>query len=199
MYYSIKGKITRIDDNVITIENNGICYEVVCSFTTIDELTQGKDEKTVYTYLQVREDMFSLYGFSNLQEKKMFLNLISVSGIGPKMAIGILSGVSARNLASAVVSNDVKLLTKIKGLGKKTAERIVLELKEKVSEAVKMQDTTDGFENISSQEKLELTREMVDAVTILTELGIKKEEATRLVKLKALPTDKAEEIIRKCL
>ena len=106
MYYSIKGKVTRIDENVAVVENNGIGYEVVCSFSTLDDLTRDNQEKTVYTYLQVREDAMALYGFSSLEEKKMFLNLISVSGIGPKMAVTILSGVSARNLASAVVSEN---------------------------------------------------------------------------------------------
>ena len=199
MYYSIKGKVKRIDENVAIVENNGIGYEVVCSFSTLEDLTKDGQEKTVYTYLQVREDAMALYGFSSLEEKKMFLNLISVSGIGPKMAVTILSGVSARSLAGAVVSGNVKMLTSVKGLGKKTAERIILELREKVAESAKSQENInfDGFENI--QTDVNLSREMLDAIAILTELGIKKEEATKMVKAKALQTDKADEIIRKCL
>lgn len=199
MYYSIKGKVTRIDENVAIVENNGIGYEVVCSYSTLDDLTKDSQEKTVYTYLQVREDAMALYGFSSLEEKKMFLNLISVSGIGPKMAVTILSGVSARSLAGAVVSGNVKMLTSVKGLGKKTAERIILELREKVAESAKTQENMnfDGFENVKAD--VNLSREMLDAIAILTELGIKKEEATRMVKEKALLTDKADEIIRKCL
>ncbi len=197
MFYSITGKVTRVDDNVIVVSAGGVGYEVVCSLNAIDELARGNDEKTVYTYLQVREDGVSLFGFASLSEKKMFLNLISVSGIGPKMAIQVLSGMSAKTLASAVVNQDVSLLTKIKGLGKKTAERIVLELKEKVDINIKSANTMDGFE--SNLGLVDFTSEMADAVQVLIELGIKKEEATRLVKLKALPTDKTEEIIRKCL
>ena len=198
MIYFLKGKVNRVDENVVTVENNGVGYEVVCSYSTIDELTRTPGEKTVYTYLQVREDGLSLFGFSDLSEKRMFLNLISVSGIGPKMAISILSGMGARSLASAVVNSNVSLLTKIKGLGKKTAERIVLELKEKVgSISMGAQNPVDGFQEVLPE--VSFSAEMNDAVAILVELGIKKEEAVKLVKAKANEGDKAEEIIRKCL
>ena len=199
MIYSLKGNITRIDDNVIVVDVNGVGYEVLCSLDSIDTLTQSKEQKIVYTYMHLREDACTLFGFADLSEKRMFLNLISVSGIGPKMAISILSGMSAKMLASAVVSKDVSRLTKIKGLGKKTAERIVLELKEKIEENVKnnASNPIDGFEN---QEVVQgFTQEMADAVQILIELGIKKEEATKLVKAKSSENDKAEEIVRKCL
>lgn len=198
MIYSIFGTIRRIDENVIAVANNGIEYEVVCSLSSIEELTRNQTPKQIYTYLQVREDALCLFGFASLEEKRMFLNLISVSGIGPKMAISILSGIGPRNLASAVVNGSVSLLTKVKGLGKKTAERIVLELREKVQENVKAeQSSMDGLENFETNQTF--TREMNDAVAILVELGIKKEEATKLVKAKADPNEKADEIIRKCL
>lgn len=198
MIYSLKGKISRIDENMIAVENNGMEFEVCCSLNTIDALTKTNEMQKVFTYLQVREDGFFLFGFSDLSEKRMFLNLISVSGIGPKMAISILSSMGSRSLASAVVNQNVGLLTKIKGLGKKTAERIVLELKEKVQENIKQeQSPVDGFENLVLETNF--TNEMNDAVAILVELGIKKEEAVRLVKTKANPNEKAEEIIRKCL
>lgn len=197
MIYSITGSIKRIDENMITVETNSIEYEVCCSYGTIDDLLLGSGEKKVYTYMQVREDAVALFGFADLAEKRMFLNLINISGIGPKMAISILSGMSAKNLASAVVNQNVGLLTKIKGLGKKTAERIVLELKEKVQENVKQEQVLGGetiFELVE-----DFTREMNDAVAILVELGIKKEEATKLVKQKAESNETAEQIIRKCL
>ena len=197
MIYSLKGKITRVDDNVIVVDVNGVGYEVCCSFNTIDELVK-KQEALVYTHMAVREDAVSLFGFSSLEEKRMFNHLISVSGIGPKMAISILSGMSAQSLASAVVNQNVSLLTKIKGLGKKTAERIVLELKEKVDAVVKQgYSPMDGFENKIVE--VAFTSEMNDAVVVLIELGIKKEEAVKLVKQKAEPNDKADAIIRKCL
>lgn len=198
MIYSLTGKIKRVDDNVLVVDVNGVGYEVFASFNSIDDLN-GDGIKTVYTYMHVREDICMLFGFSNLSEKKMFLNLISINGIGPKMAISILSGMSAKMLASAVVNGNVSMLTKIKGLGKKTAERIVLELKEKVSENIKTEPNQfDGFENTLVVEDC-LTRDMADAIQVLIELGIKKEEATKLVKSKANKEDKTEDIIKKCL
>ena len=198
MFYSITGKITRVDENLVVVETAGVGYEVACSLSTIDELTMGGQPKTVYTYMHVREDACSLFGFASLAEKKMFLNLISISGIGPKIAILILSSMSSKMLASAIVNGNISMLTKVKGLGKKTAERIVLELKEKVDSAVKNNENEpmDGFENVTF---VDFTREMSDAVQVLMELGIKKEEATKLVKAKANKEDKTEEIVRKCL
>ena len=197
MFYSLTGKINRIDDNMIAVNVHDVAYEVVCSLNSIDDLRGGGD-KTVYTYLYVREDTCMLFGFSSLEEKRMFLNLISVSGIGPKMAISILSGMSPKMLAGSIVNGNVSLLTKIKGLGKKTAELIVLKLKEKMEDVVKVADNPmDGF---SIQEEIvDFTREMADAVSVLVELGIKKEEATKLVKAKATKADKTEDIIKKCL
>ena len=198
MYYSITGKVSRVDDNVLVVNTGGVGYEVFCSTSSIYELL-GEGEKTVYTYLHVREDAFMLFGFSSLAEKKMFMNLISISGIGPKMAISILSGVSSNMLARAVVNKDVSMLTKIKGLGKKTAERIVLELKEKVEENVKQNVSNgfDGFESVAFE--VNLSREMADAIQVLIELGIKKEDAIKLVKAKASDGDKVEDIVKKCL
>ena len=198
MIYSLTGKINIVDENVVAVDVNGVAYEVICSAETIGELS-GQATATVYTYLQVREDGVSLFGFSSKEEKKMFLNLISVSGIGPKMAIGILSGITPKMLAGAVANGNVSMLTKIKGLGKKTAERLVLELKEKVESVVKGENNPiDGFLPVKVDD-ISFTQEMLDAVAILTELGIKKEEATKMVKAKATAEDKAEEIIRKCL
>ncbi len=196
MIYSLTGKVTRVDENLIEVNVNGVGYEVCASIDSIMELA-SKESAKVYTYMHVREDAVSLFGFASLEEKRMFMNLISISGIGPKMAVQILSGMSARMLASAVVNKNVGMLTKIKGLGKKTAERIVLELKEKVEENIKTQSPTDGFVELVPETGL--TSDMVDAIAVLVELGIKKDEATKLVKSKAEATDKTEDIIKKCL
>ncbi len=128
----IKGKVIDEFEGGVVLENNGIGYEILCSAALLAKLSAEK-EGGVFTYLQVKEDGLSLFGFDNKEEKRMFLKLISVSGIGPKMAMGILSGMRVNELATAIAMNDVKGLSKIKGLGKKTAERIILELRESVS------------------------------------------------------------------
>lgn len=128
----IKGKVIDEFEGGVVLENNGIGYEILCSAALLAKLSADK-EGGVFTYLQVKEDGLSLFGFDNKEEKRMFLKLISVSGIGPKMAMGILSGMRVNELATAIAMNDVKGLSRIKGLGKKTAERIILELRESVS------------------------------------------------------------------
>lgn len=128
----IKGKVIDEFEGGVILENNGIGYEILCSAALLAKLSAEK-EGGVFTYLQVKEDGLSLFGFDNKEEKRMFLKLISVSGIGPKMAMGILSGMRVNELATAIAMNDVKGLSRIKGLGKKTAERIILELRESVS------------------------------------------------------------------
>ena len=128
----IKGQVIDEFDGGVVLENNGIGYEILCSAALLAKLSAEK-EGGVFTYLQVKEDGLSLFGFDNKEEKRMFLKLISVSGIGPKMAMGILSGMRVNELATAIAMNDVKGLSRIKGLGKKTAERIILELRESVS------------------------------------------------------------------
>ena len=125
----IKGKILQAENGVVLLENGGVGYEIVCSASVYAKLL-NEGEGEVYTYLAVREDDISLYGFVSPEEKKMFLKLTSVSGVGPKMGIGILSAMNLGQLAVAIATADVRTLSSVKGLGKKTAERIVLELKE---------------------------------------------------------------------
>lgn len=129
----IKGKILSLSPESVLIETaGGIGFEVICSESAFSSLA-GKKEGEVYTYLQVSENGTALYGFSSPEEKNMFLKLITVSGVGPKMGIAVLSGMNVGELAAAIATSDVKRLSSIKGLGKKTAERIILELREKVS------------------------------------------------------------------
>lgn len=128
----IKGKILHAEDGVVLLENGGIGYEIVCSAAVYARLLNA-GEGEIFTYLAVREDDISLYGFASVEEKKMFLKLTGVTGVGPKMGIGILSAMNLGQLAAAIATSDVKTLSSVKGLGKKTAERIVLELREKVA------------------------------------------------------------------
>ena len=132
MYAYIKGVITERNDQQIVVENNGIGYLINCPLGISAEIGGIGDEATVYLYQSVKEDDISLYGFNSRDQKEMFLKLITVSGIGPKVAHSICAALSAEQIAAAVMSNNVALLTGVKGLGKKTAERIILELKDKL-------------------------------------------------------------------
>lgn len=127
------GEVVGIEDGLLVVSNNGIGFEINVSNKTLSDFSLIGEVVTVYTYMQVREDDVSLFGFSTKEEKKMFLMLISVNGVGPKMALQILSGIRPDDLSAAIVSEDAASLVRIKGLGKKTAERIVLELKGKIS------------------------------------------------------------------
>ncbi len=183
------GEIIAKNENSVVLENNGIGYEIFASATTISTLPVLGANARIYAYLHVREDELSLYGFSTLEEKEMFLKLIDVSGIGPKVALGILSGIRLFDLAVAIKTGDTKLLSTIKGLGKKTAERIVLELKDKISVV--------GFENHESQ-TLAVDENMIDEATeALVALGISKNDAYRLARENSAGSESAEDIIRK--
>ena len=167
----IKGKILQSSEGTVLIENNGIGYEVICSNSVYVKLINNK-EGEIYTYMAVREDGISLYGFENLEEKSMFLKLITVSGVGPKMGITILSSMNLSSLALAIATSDVKTLSKVKGCGKKTAERIILELREKISSLDVDTPTTDT----PTLSKIEVDE---DAVIALMSLGFTRSESIK--------------------
>ncbi len=169
----IKGKVISYNDTTVLLENNGIGYEILCSASVYQKLIDQKSGE-VYTYLAVREDGISLYGFSTLEEKNMFLKLITVSGVGPKSGIAILSAIDISSLATMIATEDVKGLSKIKGLGKKTAERIILELREKVEASY--------YEGEKPTKQAEDPQEDQDAIIALMSLGFTKAECIKAVK-----------------
>ena len=172
----IKGNVLSFSDGNVLIENNGIGYEVACSNSAYVKLVNdGKGE--IYTYMAVREDGIYLYGFSSPEEKNMFLKLITVSGVGPKMGITVLSNMDIGALAVAIATSDVKTLSKVKGLGKKTAERIILELREKVSCLdLPEKTTTKKVEPAKPEIKVD-----DDAVIALMSLGLGRQECVKLL------------------
>jgi len=135
IYSYIKGSLIDKGDETVVVDNNGIGYEIICPYSISDTLGTLGDEVKVYIYQSVREDDITLYGFSTMQMKEMFLSLIQVSGIGPKVAHSICSQVEPDRFALAVIGGDISFLTSVKGLGKKGAERIVLELKDKLNKS----------------------------------------------------------------
>lgn len=134
MIHHLEGKVTSIADEYIVLERGGVGYLVYTSRATREALANlGPDgEIKLYTHLQLREDGLALYGFSTPEERRLFQLLLTVSGVGPKVAIGILSATTPRRLQEAVLSGDVANFQGIKGIGKKTAERLILELKDKI-------------------------------------------------------------------
>lgn len=167
----VSGKVKLIKDGVVLLENNGIGYEITCSASSVNKLSVD-GEGGVYTYLAVREDAINLYGFISIEEKDMFLNLITVSGVGPKMAIGILSNMDLTTLAFKIASSDIKGLSQVKGLGKKTAERIILELREKIGAI-----DSDGVVSVK-EDVVEVDN---DAVIALMSLGFNKSESVKVL------------------
>jgi Holliday junction DNA helicase RuvA len=132
MIAHLRGKLLSKHPNQIVVETNGVGYEVNISVPTFSELPANGSEVALHIHTHVREDLIALYGFLRPAEKQLFEKLMTVSGIGAKLAITILSGMAADEMADAIRSNDVARLTRIPGIGKKTAERMVLELRDKL-------------------------------------------------------------------
>ena len=192
MYSYIIGRITERGDCVISLENNGIGYEINLSSKAMQFFDGVEGEVKVYTYYQQREDGVSLFGFYSSEEKDMFLKLISVSGVGPRGAISILSNISVPDLAVVIGTQDVKTLSQVKGIGKKTAERLIVELKSKIS-VIDLPMLQNGEAPKMS------SKEVDDAVEVLVSLGLNKVEALRLAEGVYNSGDSAEEIITKAL
>ncbi len=185
------GVIEEKGENNLIIDVNGVGYFLNVSNTTLISTPQVGERAKIFTYMAVREDDISLFGFSTQEERELFYSLITVSGIGPKMAIGILSGLSISDLTVAIINEDVKLLSKIKGLGKKTAERLCLELKDKLSPVGISQN--NSFNVDYDEDAVQM------ATDTLISLGISKNDAYMLARANASENATAEEIISKAL
>ena len=199
MYAYIKGVVTDRNDQQIVIENNGIGYLINCPLGISAEIGGIGDEVTVYLYQSVKEDDISLYGFNSRDQKEMFLKLITVSGIGPKVAHTICASLSAEQIAAAVMSNNVALLTGVKGLGKKTAERIILELKDKLKAQLGGSASVSTTHVALSAAGSGDTGVMQDAVGALVVLGYKDQEAADAVAGAYEEGIGLEDLIRKAL
>lgn len=171
MIGSIRGRLLEKNPPQILVETNGIGYEIDVPMSTLYNLPDIGAEVFLYTHYVVREDAELLFGFSTKAERSLFRLLIRISGIGPKIALSILSGISASILAQAVSQAELGLLTRIPGVGKKTAERIVLELKGKI-------DTVVG----SADSQTPTSGAKADIISALVSLGYSEREALQAVK-----------------
>jgi len=172
MIDQISGKIVSINDNYVVLRVGGLGIKVNISANFASKLV-NEDLITLVTYLNVREDALDLYGFKNDSERNLFLMLISISGIGPKLAVSILSGVELDELKLNILSGDIKSLTSIPGVGAKTAKRIIIELKDKLS---KTTTTELGFEDDYSSNISK------DVLSALVGLGYSESMATEVIK-----------------
>ena len=190
MFNYLSGEIVEFGNSTVVVDVNGVGYELAVSGYTMADCKIGQKQK-LYAYLQVKEDGVSLYGFSTLEEKSMFLRLITVTGVGCKLAQAILSGIDSNSLALAIFNGDTKLLTKVKGMGKKTAERLILELKEKV-----VVDARDMVLPITQNPDLQINKDMSNAIAVLCSLGKSQADAEKLVEAAAkLGASTTEELI----
>lgn len=195
----LKGRVLTVTSETAIIEVGGVGYEAYCSGGAFRKITVGEIVE-LYTYLQVKEDGVTLFAFANPKEKELFLKVISVSGVGPKMGIAILTGLSADEFTQAVATADVKRLSAVKGLGKKTAEKIVLELHGKISAAEVMNASGDPFTVAMETGSLPLSAQDDEAISALMGLGFTKNESVQAVKrAHDMGATTTEEIIRKAL
>lgn len=177
MLYNVKGKLTVSDVNFIVVECGGVGFKCFTTLNTVKNIGKIGDEVNVFTYLAVREDAMDLYGFATLDELNAFKLLITVSGIGPKAAAAILSELSPDRLAICIASGDAKSITKAQGVGKKTAERVVLELKDKMG-AITVGDTSDAVTSVAAVSESSNSSEAVEA---LVALGYSQSDAAVVV------------------
>lgn len=160
----IKGNIEILKDGLVIIENNGIGYKVNVSEKLYNYLYENRHNVKIYTFMNVKDDNISLFGFLTLEELQLFEKLITVSGVGPKGAISLLNVISPKDIISAIITSDIKTLSSGQGIGKKIAQRIVLELKDKVDivEAINM-----NTQIVNDIEEDNTTKEVLEALVVL--------------------------------
>lgn len=191
MFYYVKGELVMTDPQSAVVDCGGVGYKLTVSMNTLSHLTETGKKVCLYTHFSVREDAVELFGFYDTEELSAFRLLISVSGVGPKAAMAILSFLSPEKFAVAVSSGDTKTLAKAQGIGAKTAARIVLELKDKVSAAA----TADGGEEDVGVTELGGIRD--DALEALMVLGYQRQTAQKA--LAGCKGDTLEELMRAAL
>lgn len=199
MYSYIKGELAELSENLIVVEAGGIGYQIFVPAGVLEEAPSIGEMIKVYTYLNVKEDAMDLYGFLTRDDRQIFKLLLGVNGIGPKGALGILSVLSIDELRFAVIGGDAKAISKAPGIGAKTAQRIILELKDKLNlEEIlenRFEHTADKKAVVSAT--AEVRNEVVEA---LIALGYSPQEsASAVTRLIITETSTTEELLRKAL
>lgn len=186
----IEGEIAEIAEDYVVLEANGIGYRIFTSRATRESLMENEGRAKLFTHLVVKEDELALYGFSTLEERRLFRLLLTVSGVGPKVALGILSATTPQRFKEAILNERLEALQMIKGIGKKTAERLILELKEKISRVPLGEEPVFIFTNQEELAFKALTRS----------LGFGEREVRRAIeRAKSFGELSTEELIKKAL
>ena len=191
----LQGAVIDREDNQVTLMVAGVGHEVLCTLNALSLASANKTDLRLWTHLVVREDLLQLYGFGDKEERALFRELIRISGIGPKVALGILSGMDSQGLIRAIQRGDSTVLTRLPGIGKKTAERLVVEMRGRLDG---WQSVEAGSASAASQStKVDVSGEAEQA---LISLGYKPLEAARMISaVKATEESSVEEIIRAAL
>ena len=190
----LKGTIEEKKEGVISLDVSGVGYELLVSSETLLACGNVGENTKIFTYLVVRENEVFLIGFKTVEEKNLFLNLITVSGVGPKTALQIISSCGVANLLSSIISGNISAIASAKGVGKKTAERVVLELKEKLMKENPNVSSPSGIETVLPQNSV-----ISDAKLALTSLGLTGVEAEDAIRSVYKDGMSIEEIISKAL
>lgn len=196
----IRGRVVDSTENSVIVETAGIGYEIFMTGTAIEKAVRSEGEIKIHTYFHVREDAMQLFGFLSRDDLRMFRLLLGVNGIGPKAALGVLAGLTADELSFAVLSDDVKTISRAPGIGKKTAQKLILELKDKLK-------LEDAFEKklLHQQEEAVSSGESVldgskEAVEALVALGYSSTDALHAVrKVTDVAPDDVEAILKAAL
>ena len=191
----IKGSLEDVTSNSIVVESQGIGYEILTYDYVIRKLPSLKSEVKIVTYLDVKEDSMRLFGFLSSREKDLFKQLISVSGVGPKGALSILNELGPDNLVAAVIANDSKAISKANGIGAKTAQKVVLELKDKIGK----ESESEGFSVPVSPVSAGESSAVGDAVAALTVLGYSSSDVAAILKKLDVENMSTEQIIKAVL
>ncbi|MWP49078.1 Holliday junction branch migration protein RuvA [Gilliamella sp. Lep-s21] len=194
----LRGTIIEKQPPKVLIEVGGVGYNVFMPMTCFYELPENGQEVIVLTHLAVREDAQVLYGFNQEQERELFRELIKVNGVGPKLALAILSGMSAPQFINAVEQGEIKTLVKLPGVGNKTAQRLIVEMKDRIKHFAEPLSNTSTIVDMDSVQKSANQIEG-EAVSALIALGYKPQEASRIINKVIKPEMDSETLIREAL
>lgn len=197
----VRGTVVELSENSIILESGNIGYEIYMPGSTIERMIRVEEEIKVHTYFHVREEVMQLYGFLSKDDLRMFRMLLGVNGIGPKAALGILSAITPDELRFAVLADDIKTVSKAPGVGKKTAQKLILELKDKLDleEALTLK-MEHAQENVGVELQNEKQDGRAEAVEALVALGYSHAQALRAVRdISGVETHDVEEILKAAL